>query len=65
MKQVTLAVVTTICVTITLINIIASDLYLPTEWNFDYERTYKGNKTAYEYNFNGTIFGVSVYAIDS
>lgn len=62
MKKVALGIVTSICVTIFLVNVIAADLYLPTEWNFDYELTYQGNITAREYDFNGTIFGVLVYS---
>lgn len=61
MKRVTLGIVTAIFLTLVLINIIASDFYLPAEWNFDYERTYRGKTTAYEYDFKRTIFGVKVY----
>lgn len=62
MKRITLAMLTVVFLTIVLINIIASERYLPTEWNFDYQRTYEGNTTAYEYNFRRTIFGVLVYS---
>lgn len=62
MKKISVGIITTLFVTIFLINVIATGLYLPTEWNFNYRSTYQNNISTYQYNFNGTIFGVQVIA---
>lgn len=41
MQKLCLAIVLTLFVVIVIINISASGLYLPTEWNFNYTSTYE------------------------
>lgn len=64
MRKITLGIIVAIFLSIVLFNIAAPSYYLSTEWNFDYQRTYGGNTTTYEYVFRGTIFGVNVYRPD-